>query len=75
MKNSLSKIAATFAFLLFSGPIFAMPGGDHMMPKMSAKNMQRLAVCKAMDPAMAMKKKRCAKLMKQEEMSMQDHKM
>lgn len=40
--------------------------GDHMMAhKMSAKDMKKMESCKAMDHAMAMKDKRCAKLMMQ----------
>ncbi len=54
-------------------PVLAMPGGDHMKMehKMSASQMKKLTACKAMDHAMAMKNKRCMKLMKTEEMNMQ----
>ena len=38
--------------------------GDHKMThKMSAKDMKKMESCKAMDHAMAMKDKRCAKMM------------
>jgi hypothetical protein len=81
------KLVLTSALLALPAlPALAMPGGDHMMGhKMSAKDMKKLTSCKAMDHAMAMKDKRCAKLMKAEAMpmhgemapagAMEDHKM
>ncbi len=72
MKNSQIKILATIALLMPAIPALAMPGGEHMMKehKMSKQDMKKLTACKAMDHAMAMKNKRCAKLMKDESMSM-----
>jgi hypothetical protein len=71
---TLSK--TLFAAALLTLPALsalAMPGGDHMMGhKMSAKSMKKLTACKAMDHTMAMKDKRCAKLMNAEAMPMHD---
>lgn len=60
-------LASLFAVATFAIAIPATATshkGDHKMEhKMSAKDMKKMKSCKAMDHAMAMKDKRCAKMM------------
>jgi hypothetical protein len=67
MKLLTLKLIVAAGLILPAVPAMAM---DHMMHKMSAGDMKKLKACKAMDHEMAMKNKRCVKLMKAEEMSM-----
>jgi hypothetical protein len=83
MQKTKLPLLFVATFIVAVAPVAAMPEGSMMKHEMSAKNMKKLAACKAMDHAMAMKNKNCMKLMKaaamHDEMApaapMADHKM
>ena len=70
---SLAALMSATMLIAIAPATATMKKGAHKMEhKMSAKEMKKMESCKAMDHAMAMKDKHCAKMMEHDAMAPKD---